>query len=242
MTATQATNQVIQTPVPIGGWRPAHGFLWSWVDTALPGYRDITIGGTPATIAAGYKRFDEYVSDLDAVLPASWTAEFSTYAGQVTLTGPASTVSFTDRMGWLLGICGEPTTTFSSVTYCTSAFVPPGGIPLLGVTWDEVDIQRDREVLYDRSRRQQGYVFGGSRVWRIRATVTRYALEALLTGWCLRGKVTIQSAGNTGTMSGSEPGGELTGHVLGLTDVSWIDAESLQGLASVSMLVTTTTT
>jgi hypothetical protein len=43
-------------------------------------------------------------------------------------------------------------------------------------------------------------------------------------------------------MSGSDPVGELTGHVLGLTDVSWIDAESLQGLASVSMLVTTTTT
>lgn len=242
MTATQSTNQVIQTPVPIGGWRIAHGFIFGHVDTALPGYRNITIGGTPATVTSGYHRFDEYVSYLDAVLPSSWIAEFEPTTGQVTLSGSSSTVTFPDRLGWLLGICGEPTATFSGATYCTSSFVPPGCIPCLGVTWDEVDIQRDREVLYDRSRRQQGYVFGGSRVWRVRATVTRYALEALLTGWCLRGKITIQSGGNTGTMSGSDPVGELTGHVLGLTDVSWIDAESLQGLASVSILVTTTTT
>jgi len=240
MTATQATNQVVQTPVE--SWRVAHGLIMSWVDTALPGYRDITIGGTPATVAADYKRFDEYVSDLDAVLPASWTASWDSTTGRVTLSGPSSTVSFTDRMGWLLGMCGEPTTTFTSITSKASTFVPPGCIPCLGVTWDEVDIQRDREVLYDRSRRQQGYVFGGSRVWRVRATVTRYALEALLTGWCLRGKVTIRQGSNASAISGSVEDGAITGHVLGLTDVSWIDAESLQGLASVSMLVTTTTT
>jgi hypothetical protein len=242
MTATQSTGQVIQTPLPISDWRVAHGFIFSWVDTGLPGYRDITIGGTAATVADDYQRFDEYVQGIDAVLPGGWTAQFDSTYGHVTLSGSSSTVSFADRMGWLLGICGEPTTTFTSSTSLVSSFVPPGCIPCLGIVWDEVDIERDREVLYDRSRRQQGYVFGGSRVWRIRATMTRYALEALLTGWCLRGKVTIQTAGDTNTMSSSQPGGELTGYVLGLTNVSWIDADSLQGLASVSMLVTTTTT
>lgn len=240
MTATLTPGEVIQTPVP--SWRQAHAFIMGWVDTALPGYRDITIAGTPATVAAAYKRFDEFIQDLDAVLPASWTAAWDSSTGQVTLSGSSQTVSFTDRMGWLLGMASEPTATFTSITSRASVVVPPGCIPCLGITWDEVDIQRDREVLYDRSRRQQGYVFGGSRVWRVRATMTRYSLEALLQGWVLRGKVTIQTNGNTATMSASEPGGELTGHVLGLQDVAWLDAESTQGLASVTMLVTTTTT
>ena len=239
MTATQATNQVVQTPVD--SWRQAHGFIMGWVDTGLPGYRAFTVLGVPKTMAAAYERFDDYISSLDSELPAAWSASWSSTTGQVTVTR-TSTWVIDDRIGWLLGLCGEPSHTFSGSGTASSVFVPPGCIPCLGVTWDEVDIQRDREVLYDRSRRQQGYVFGSSRVWRIRATMTRYALEALLTGWCLRGKVTIRQGSNASAISGSVEDGAITGHVLGLTDVSWIDAESLQGLASVSMLVTTTTT
>lgn len=136
----------------------------------------------------------------------------------------------------------EPTLTLTSQTSVTSLYAPPGCVPCLGIVWDEVDMQREREVVYDRSRRQQGYVFGDTRVWRVRATMTRYALEALLSGWCLRGKVTMYDPVNPSAMSASEPGGSLTGYVLGLQDVAWLDADSIQGLASVTMLVSTTTT
>lgn len=241
MTTAITPSEVVQTPVD--SWRRAHGLIMGWVDTDLPGYRTVSIGGTTYTVAAGYHRWDDYIDELDTAITASgWSASWDDGTGRVTLSGSSSTVAFADRLGWLIGVAREPTLTLTSQTSVQSVFVAPGCIPCLGVTWDEVDIERDREVLYDRSRRQQGYVFGGSRVWRIRATLTRYALEALLSGWVLRGKVTIRQGPTPTAISGSVEDGAITGHVLGLTDVSWIDAESLQGLASVSMLVTTTTT
>ena len=240
MTATITPAEVIPTVVP--DWRRAHAFIMSWVDTALPGYRDVSIGGTTYTVTSGYHRWDDYIDELDTAIGASgWNATWSDETGRVTLSGSSATVAFPDRLGWLIGRAMEPTLTMTSQTSVASLYAPPGCIPCLGIVWDEVDIQREREVIYDRSRRQQGYIFGDTRVWRVRATMTRYALEALLSGWTLRGKVTMYDPANPAAMSATEPGGSLTGYVLGLSDVAWLDADSIQGLASVTMLVSTTT-
>jgi hypothetical protein len=55
--------------------------------------------------------------------------------------------------------------------------------------------------------------------------MTRWALQSLLTGWCLRGKVTAVCGNNTTAIGPSESGGAITGFVLGLDRVSWLDPE-----------------
>jgi hypothetical protein len=190
----------------------------------------------------GHLRWDDCIDALNDELfaaPDNWDATIDS-AGRISLGGSSSIVTWDDRIGWLLGFGREAGDAETAATSLVSRFVPPGGIPCLGVTWDEVDVQRDREAVLDRSRRQQGYAFGGSRVWRVRATMTRWSLDALMTGWCLRGKISAVGA-DAAAISPSDPGGVLTGYVLGLEDVAWVDTDALQTTARVTLLVATTT-
>lgn len=204
-------------PAAPASWPKANAWIYSWPRSDHPGYRTIRVGGTWCQVASTTgTRWDQYVAALSTALGAAgWTATLGT-DGRVTLAGSSAVLSYPDRLGWLLGMGTEAGyTEGAAVASRVSRFVPPGGIPLLGATWDQVDVERERELVTDRQQRQSGYVFGGARVWRWRLTLTRWALDALLSRWCLRGKVTLYATSASAIASGT-PDGYLTGYVMGL--------------------------
>jgi hypothetical protein len=199
---------VVQQPARWSS-RPATGFIYSWVRTDHPGYRRLSVGGVPFILPSGTYRFDELITAIDAAMPGTCTMASN---GRVSFA--TAGLGFPDRLGWLLGFGREGGT--SEVTALHDApFVAPGCIPLQSITWERVTVEREREIVTDRSRRQGGYVFGAARLWIWTVGMTRHAFDALSTGWCLRSKVTVAGASLT-AISSAVPGGALTGHVLGL--------------------------
>lgn len=224
-------------------WPIAHGWLYSWVDTSTPGYRSVELTSGTYTATSGHLRWDLFVDEINDRLqtaPEVWDLVIDG-TGRINGGGDVTNVTWPERLGWLFGFGVEAGYSHTAVTSLLSPFVPPGGIPCLGVSWEAVDLERDRELVLDRARSQQGYVFGGARVWRVRATMTRWALDALLTGWCLRGKLTAM-CGNVTAIGPVEPGGAITGHVLGLESVAWLDSGSTQSTALATILLATVTT
>ena len=222
----------------------ATAFLYGYVDTDFSGYRTMTLAGHTRTVAAGYYRCDAYITAINGAIAADGWAVVSTATGQTTLTKSSGTaaVGWTDRMGWLLGYDTEPETLEGTIGSIASRAVSPGAIPLLGATWEQVEVLKERQFVVDRSQRGHGYVFGTSRVWRWRLVMSSHALEALRTGWCLSGKVVISAKdptalGTDSAWSASNTGGYLEGVPIGVEGVQWID--SLQRTAQVSMLITT---
>lgn len=214
-------------------WPAAQGWLYSWVDTSVPGYRTFTGDLATVTVASGYTRFDVAMQDVKTQVDAAAGAESFRYLSDGRLEfidtgGGTYNTTWTDRLGWLMGFGVEAGTADSEWAVGVSSrsrFVPPGGIPCLGVSWSEVEVQADAEATLDKHRRRLGFVYGAARLWRLRVTMTRWALQALLTGWCLRGKITAVCGSNTTAIGPSEPGGAITGYVLGLDRVSWLDPE-----------------
>lgn len=203
----------------------AAAWLLGHVRTDAPGYREVTEGGVlRLSTTLGDLRFDDYVTAMGA----TWTNYGAVAFGDIP--------TWTDRAGWLMGF-GEA----GAVTYpgqSDSWLIPPAGIPLIGATWTQVVGDADRRQLLDRHRRNQGYVWGSALLWRCKLVMHRYALEALQTGWCLRGKVTLGCADMLDTpISSTEPRGAITGYALGLDSVSWLD--SIQQTARVEMTIVT---
>lgn len=225
-------REVVQTAVPSAAWTPAAAWLLGYVRTDAPGYREIDLGSVNIVAAAGDLRFDAWVAALDAASLAvngdniTWST-----SGQVQFSGE---FTYLDRSGWMAGLGVEA----GQVGLNTSVVVPPAGIPLIGATWTQVIDDADRRQLLDRHRRSQGYVWGSALLWRCKLVMHRYALEALQTGWCLRGKVTLGCADMLDTpISSTEPRGAITGYALGLDGVSWLD--SIQQNARVEMTIVT---
>lgn len=228
-------------PQAPASWPKANAWLYSWPRSDHPGYRVIRVGGVWCQVASTTgQRWDLYVAALSTALSAAgWSAAIGA-DGRVTLSGSSAALSYPDRLGWLLGMGTEAGLDEAAAASRVSRFVPPGGIPLLGATWDEVSLERERELVADRQRRQSGYVFGGARVWRWRLHLTRWALEALQSRWCLRGALTL--AGSTTTAIGSAvPGGALTGTALSLEGAPVWDGPT-QTTCRVTLLVAGTTT
>jgi hypothetical protein len=215
----------------VSAWPDAISYLWGWVDTSLRGYRKITVGATPLTIASGYRRWPEHITALDSALTGLGDAALLDATGVVQVTlSPAATVTWPDRLGWLMGFGAEPGEVEASGTVHASRHVPPGGIPLLGAEWEGREVTRDDELIVDRQVRGRGYVWGNARVWRWRLHMHRLAWESLReeNGWCRRGKVTISGAEPSAYLAGgawstSNPSGYLDGHVLGLSEPAWLD-------------------
>lgn len=226
-------------PQRVTTWAAASAWLYSWVRTDHPGYRTVKIDGVPFTLPSSTYRWDDYIAAVDT-LTAAYQGYSIESGGRIAVSdvGSYSRVTY-DRMGWLMGLGVEAGATITSAAYA-SAYVPPGGIPLLGATWDEVSLERERELVTDRSRRQSGYVFGGARVWRFRLTMTRFAYEALAQGWCLRGKVSLVGS-TSSAMSASTPAGVLSGYVLGLDGAPVWDGPT-QEICRATLLVAGTTT
>lgn len=224
-------------PAAPASWPKANAWLYSWPRSDHPGYRVVRVGGTWCQVASTTgQRWDTYVAALSTALSAAgWSAAIGT-DGRVTLSGSSAVLSYPDRLGWLLGMGTEGgLTEGAAVTSRVSRYVPPGGIPLLGATWEEVSVERERELVMDRQRRQSGYVFGGARVWRWRLSLTRWGLEALRSRWCLRGKVTLAGSSIT-AIDSATPGGALTGYALSLEGAPTWDGPT-QTTCQVTLLV-----
>lgn len=214
-------------------WPAARGWLYSWVDTAAPGYRALDVNALGAlTVPAAYQRWDDYVRALEIqveILAAPTRVSIRPDGRVRFLAGSVTDIlTWTDRMGWLLGYgaeAGVVDTEWDTTGAALSRYVPPGGIPLLSCSWTEVEVACDAEAILDRHRKRHGYVYGAARLWTVRATMTRWALQALMTGWCLRGQLTAVALDDIDAIGPAQPGGAITGHVLGLDRVSWLEPE-----------------
>lgn len=216
------------------GYTPS-AFLDGYVDTSIPGYRSLSIGGTVYTVASGFYLWSDWISALNtAIAPASWSASVSA-EGRVTLAGSSAALVFPDRAGFLLGFGVEPTHDSGTVSSAIGTLVAPAHIPLLGATWESVDMKRERVLEIDRAARGHGYVWGGARVWRWTLTVTRSDLAAINSGWVASGRVRINPVGASSAISAAEPGGYLDGWVMGIESIDW--ADSVQSIATVRILV-----
>ena len=202
---------------------PPRGFIYSWIDTGLPGARKMTIASTDYTAAENYSEAPTWLGLVNTAISAGGHGlTFSTTTGLCTLTlGSATTCEWADRTGFLCGFDRDPTT-IESFTTLTSRVIPPAMVWLVGAIWEEIELRTDRELEIVRHRRGYGYRFGGNRVYRLIATMHRDALVAFDKGWSSTGKITIYT-GDATELSGSNNDGKITGHVLAVEDISWID-------------------
>ena len=215
-------GEVVQTPRDQSvASEYVNAYMLGYVRSDVAGYRATTYDATPSTpTSTAGQRFDAYISGYlgapDAVIwpYAQWAVELD-WSG---------TVTFDDRIGWLMGFVNDPGTTITVSRYAPSRFVPPAAIPLIGATWTAVESDADRRIILDESLRNQGYAWGGALLWRCKLTMSFYALEALQTGWCLAGKVTLAPAFKLNDpISEADPQGAITGNVIGDPTVTWLD-------------------
>lgn len=200
---------------PLTSTPEARAYLIGWVTTSVPGYREILADAVLEVAPTGATRIDNLVFSSVYLGPDESHGAF--YFDDPT------TLVFPDRLGWLLGFGTEAGETAQSNT---SIYVPPGRIPLMGFTWTEIRSDAERQRIVDQHRRNQGYVFGQALIAQCKLTMHRWALGALLTGWCLRGKVTLGSitAFSEGwSLNGGQAAGFLTGYVLGIDSARWLD-------------------
>lgn len=243
MTAVVPHGEIIPSSLPTA-LPVARAWLYGYVRSDHPGYRSMRIDGAPAIVASTTgQRWDTYIAALSTALAAAGggTAAIQT-DGRVRITGDGGfTIEAVDRLGWLAGMTTDAGKSRIGNDEILGLSIPSAGIPLFGAQWERVSVEREREIAKDRSRRQGGYVWGGARVWVWVLTMHRYALDALLTGWCLRGTVSILGAGVSATMGSSEPGGAFTGSALGL-DGSPVWSGPTNQIATVRLIVAGTTT
>lgn len=221
MSLTTNQDMVRDTPA---SWPMARAWIYAWIRTDVPGYRALAVGASPITVTSGTYRADQLVAQLDTDLTASgWDAAIDT-AGRVTVSGsPGAVVTWTDRLGWLLGLSPGAGYAEASATSVTSRWVPPAAIPLTGAMWSEVTIDREIETEIDRAGRRSGYVAGGARIWRWRITCSRWALQAIQCGVVLAGKVTISPHPTAVTANDStHPKGGITGYVVRAGSPRWL--------------------
>lgn len=216
-------GEVVQTPAPWDDLPAAAAWLLGYVDTSNPGYRSVGLESSAYLLPPAYSRFDAYIAAINYVGlsnvgddVAVWRASGK---GQFT-SGEESAVmdSSPDRLGWVIG-CGVEAG-FAGVL--VPRFIPPAGIPLIGATWDRVEIDADRRKIADMYRRNQGYVWGAARLFTCRLYMHRYSFEALSTGWCMAGKVTLGGATKLDDpWSLADPKGAVTGYVVGVEAPEW---------------------
>lgn len=214
----------------------AHAWLLGYVRTDVPGYRSIQEvgGGASGAVASGTGyRFDALLAEINATAPVLGSETFTLSAAGI-VHGDGLSWTFPDRLGWVLGFGTEAGQDL--LDSAIGMFVPPAGIPLMGATWLRVESDADRRVILDEALRNQGYSWGGASIWRCRLTMHHWAFDALQTGWCLAGKVTLGGAAKLDDpISTSDPKGAITGYVVGDPVATWDDQR--QTVAVVEMTI-----
>lgn len=235
--AEVSAGEVVQTPVPWSEQPNAVAFLLGYVRCDAAGYRDFEYEGVVTSVTHEDFRFDAYVTECNTVCSLAFIDPQLTWDQRGRVNGLGYS-AIGDRFGWLLGYGVEAGVSFSfDQTY---TFVPPAGIPLLGCSWTRVESDADRRVIIDEALRNQGYSWGGALLWRCTMTMSHYAVEALQTGWCLAGKVTLGTVSKLTAdepVSLSDPQGYITGYVVGDPTISWRD--NPQTVAVVELTIAT---
>jgi len=210
-------------------WPEPQAWIYSWIDTDSPGYRKVNISSTDVTVGAGFYRWPDYITAVNSAVAAvngSYYCVAGTTGG-CRLNG-AATITWTDRLGWLLGMGAEPGTNAGSNTFTDSVEVAPGAVPLLSASWERIDRKSEERLMVDRHLRGHGYVYGGADLWRWRILLHVSALSSFRAGFCLSGKVTISSYapasfGSDAAWSKSNADGYVDGHVIGVSGGKWLD-------------------
>lgn len=220
----------------------AHAFLEGTITTTIAGHRLIKIGTTNYQVAPGTYTFADFITAADTAITGSgWSVARNTGTGAIEFTkdsGSETDLAFPDALGPLLGFGTDPGDTVhnaASAPPYASNIIPRASVPLIGATWDEVDLVRETHVELTRFRRSQGYTWGACRVWRWRLTMSRHDLEAVEAGWCLRGQVRIVGS-DSAAISSSNPDGALSGYVMGIEGRRWLGPT--QEAAEIVLLVT----
>ena len=212
------------------------GYLFSYMDTNIPGFRKFTVGATVCTVASGYHDFRAYVTAVNTALSGTnWTCSFSTSTGLVTLDGTSaiSPLTFNDRAGIYLGLGMDATNSLGGGQSYQSSSHPPGCTHLYGAIWESVDIKRERVLETTRIGRGYGYVWGGAKLWRwklqihpssvLRSADTNNATfsidKPLLHDFVSKGKIQLWM-GDDDTIASDQIGGKLDGWVIGLDSIN----------------------
>tara|TARA_R100000655_G_scaffold24510_1_gene49607 strand:- start:6544 stop:7236 length:693 start_codon:yes stop_codon:yes gene_type:complete len=210
-------------------WPTPQAWLYSWVDTGSPGYKKVNIAGSAITISDGHRRWPDYISQIHSTVAGVNAAYYcvANATGGVRLGG-APTITWTDRLGWLLGMGSEPGDTAGSATYSDSVEVAPGAVPLLSASWSAINRKSEEKLLVDRHLRGHGYVYGAADLWKWRILVHVSAVPSFKAGFCLSGKVTISSYapsdfGSDSAFSKANADGYVDGHVIGVSGGKWLD-------------------
>lgn len=218
-----ARGEVIQTPAPWDDLPVAAAWLLGYVQTGVPGYRDFVANATAYQVTSDHHRFDDFLTAMNfgpfgdtADTVTDWVASGK---GKFDDGGASAAITETpDRLGWLIGAGVEA----GSTVQAFARFIPPAGIPLIGYTWDRVEKDADRRKISDTYQRNQGYVWGAANLFTCQLHMHRYALEALMTGWCMRGKVTLGGRAKLDDpWSLADPKGAITGYVVGVEQPEW---------------------
>ena len=211
--------------IQLNTWPEPRGWLYGFIDTTVPGYRKLNNNGTDLTVASGYHSFPAYVTQVNAL---SGVAASVDSIGRVTITG-AAPITWTDRLGWMLGFDVKPGDNAGSNTSRTSDRPPPAGIPLMSVSWSRIDRAVESTITVDRKQRGHGYLFGDNDLFRFKVLLHVQSLRSFREGCCLSGKVVISTQSPTNfasdtAWSTSNTDGYIEGYVIGVERGRWVDS------------------
>jgi hypothetical protein len=216
----QSTQESLPTNLP-----PAGAYLYGYVDTNDEGYRLIARGGSTYLLAAGVYRGDELAA---ALTTAGIASTFDNGLFSVGSATPA-TMRYDDRLGYCLGLARRAgtETTPSTAGPVVSTRISPVAIPLAGFSVRNHEIMAEDEQGRDRLQRDIGYVYGAARVLEIKVKLHKWSLDALMEGWCMKGKVSFIGP-NATIISGSNPeGSALDVKVLSVSSPMYIGPAQL---------------
>lgn len=194
----------------------AVGWMFGWVPAT--GYCKVRVDSVDLATTGDHDMRD-FLNGLQSATGLTWTTRAD---GRMEVTGSGQTLTWLDRLGWLLGFDREGRQREGVAGTLTARSISPALIPLFSRTFERIDRERERSLVLDRWGRAHGYAWGDVDIFRWRVRMHRTGLEAWKTGWCARGMVTLtpfgmdaHRAGAVTAWSPSTPGGAYGGRLLG---------------------------
>jgi len=211
----------------LNDWPTPSAWLYGFIDTSVPGYRLVDNDGTALQLADGYYSFPAYIDELNTKMATDGGTATTDALGRVVIAGSAP-MTWTDRLGWIIGLDVKPGDDSGSNATRTSDRPPPAAIPLMSVSWSRVDRAIETTIAIDRHRRGFGYVFGDNDLMRFRLLLHVQALRSFRDGWCLAGQVIVSTKNpadfsSDSAWSPSNTDGYVQGYVVGVEKGKWID-------------------
>tara|TARA_Y100001963_G_scaffold155044_1_gene245169 strand:+ start:4750 stop:5433 length:684 start_codon:yes stop_codon:yes gene_type:complete len=209
----------------LNDWPAPSAWLYGFVDTSVPGYRRVSTPGVKQ-VSSGYYSFPAFVSQLNSQLATGDSATTDSL-GRVTLSAVGG-ITWTDRLGWLIGMDVKPGDSAGSATSRTSDRPPPAGIPLMAASWSRIDRAVETTIAVDRHQRGHGYLFGDNELVRFRLLMHVQSLRSFREGWCLSGQVIVSTKSPSDFSSDAEwstsnTDGYIQGYVVGVERGKWVD-------------------